>query len=229
MARDNSIRTLIHQSIQRGKNLLKKMINRAIVIDFEGVASARGVSQIPRPAFLGVLKSGSYRGYFIDDRFSRRMIRSARSVVPERITTGSLTALIASLVEQAEQEDRVILHFSCHEPELLEQHLDNEDLVLRLRAVLADGKPLMERGAEQLTQRKTASACLDDLAGILVPETASQQAGIEVGNTIRALEKAASRGTWTESSLRKLSELLAYNRLDLEMLQQGTREARRIL
>ena len=229
MARDNSIRTLIQQSIQSGKNLFKKMINRAIVIDFEGVASARGVSQIPRPAFLGVLKSGSYRGYFIDDRFSRRMIRSARSVVPERITTGSLTALIASLVEQAEQEDRVILHFSCHEPELLEQHLDNEDLVLRLRAVLADGKPLMERGAEQLTQRKTASACLDDLAGILVPETASQQAGIEVGNTIRALEKAASRGTWTESSLRKLSELLAYNRLDLEMLQQGTREARRIL
>ena len=225
MAKDS----LIHRSIQRGKNLLKKMINRAIVIDFEGVASARGVSQIPRPAFLGVLKSGSYRGYFIDDRFSRRMIRSARSVVPERITTGSLTALIASLVEQAEQEDRVILHFSCHEPELLEQHLDNEDLVLRLRAVLADGKPLMERGAEQLTQRKTASACLDDLAEILVPETASQQAGIEVGNTIRALEKAASRGTWTESSLRKLSELLAYNRLDLEMLQQGTREARRIL
>ena len=229
MARDNSIQTLIQQSIQRGKNLLKRMINRAIVIDFEGVGPDRGASEIPRPTFLGVLKSGSYLGYFIDDRFSRRMIRSARSVVPERITTGSLTALIASLVEQAEQEDRVILHFSCHEPELLEQHLDNEDLALRLRAVLADGKPLMKRGAKHLSQGKTASACLDDLAGILVPETASQQAGIEVGNTIRALEKAAIRGTWTESSLRKLSELLAYNKLDLEMLQQGTREARRIL
>ena len=217
---------LLRFAIYRGRLLRKKDINRSIVIDFEGAGGASKTSPAPRPIFLGVLKSGSYCGYFIDDRFSQRFLRKAKGAVTERIHATSLDVLIAALVEQAEKEDRVILHFSKHEPELLERYLEDPNLIVRLKAVLADGKPLMEKGARQVKNSPVTSRDLAYLAGTLIPEIAAQQNDVQVGDLTRSLEKAAARGVWKENHLRRLQQLLDYNRLDLEMLQKGVRAAR---
>ena len=217
---------LLRFAIHRGRLLRKKDINRSIVIDFEGAGRANGASRAPRPIFLGVLKSGSYCGYFIDDRFPQPFLRKAKGALKERIQATSLAVLIGALVEQAEREDRVILHFSQHEPELLERYLEDPNLITRLKAVLADGKPLMEKGARKLKNSPAKSRDLASLAGTLVPEIAAQQDTVQVGNLTRSLEKAAARGVWKETDLRRLQLLLDYNRLDLEMLQKGVRAAR---
>ena len=209
-----------------GHLLHKKAINRSIVIDFEGAGRANGASRAPRPIFLGVLKSGAYCGYFIDDRFPQRFLRKAKGALTERINATSLDVLIGALVEQAEKEDRVILHFSQHEPKLLERYLEDPNLIVRLKAVLADGKPLMEKGVRKLKNSPAKSRDLASLAGALVPEIAAQQIDMQVGDLTRSLEKAAARGMWKETHLRKLQQLLHYNRLDLEMLQKGARAAR---
>ena len=120
----------------------------------------------------------------------------------------------------------MILHFSQHEPKLLERYLEDPNLIVRLKAVLADGKPLMEKGVRKLKNSPATSRDLASLAGALVPGIAAQQNDMQVGDLTRSLEKAAARGVWKENHLRRLQQLLDYNRLDLEMLQKGVRAAR---
>jgi len=218
---------LWRSAIDMGLRLRKKAINRAIVIDFEGAGRSHD-GTAPPPILLGVLSGGAYRAYFLHDRFTRRWVRAARAAGPERMATASLHSVVSSLVEQAERENRVILHFSRHEPGMLETYIQDKALITRLRAVLADGKPLMVRAAAKRQCKPPAAKDLKTLAGILVPNIQAQQTKVDVGGITRSLEKSSARGNWKDAELLKLSKLLEYNRLDLEILQKGAREARGI-
>jgi hypothetical protein len=222
----NSI-CLWRSAIDMGFRLGKKAINRAIVIDFEGAGRSHD-GTAPPPILLGVLRGGAYRAYFLHDRFTRRWVRAARTAEPERMAIASLHSVVSSLVEQAERENRVILHFSRHEPGLLEAYIQDKALLVRLRAVLADGKPLMVRAAAKRQSEPPAAKDLKTLAGILVLKIQAQQTKVDVGGITRSVEKSAPRGNWKDAELMKLFRLLEYNRLDLEILQKGAREARGI-
>lgn len=225
---------IISEALKRGLDLDRDAAQRAIAIDFEGPAGRTPKSPPPAPDLLGwrVGHRGALHGCVLNPDL--HFLANRRRDLSEHLDAGSLTDTMHALVDLAEAEDRVLLHFSGHEIRVLARHLNEEDFE-RCRPWLVDGRKLVRRHLNR-THPGTfdhRDFSLENAASILCPRLRASQPKAEPGRTLRDLrEWASARKTRRISSigdgrLARWLTLLEYNFYDLKMLHRCSIKAAR--
>ena len=213
---------------ERGQRLTKEAVARSIAIDFEGRGAPPG-GDAPAPDFLGWRighKSRELIGRVVTPKL--HFLANAVRGRSKGITSGTLQGCVQELIEHATAGERVLLHFSFHEVQMLYRSL-NHDLFDAVTAHLADGKPLIERyfkAARPRQHREMASFSLEAAAKSLCPAIQRAQPEVGVGaffSDVRERIQGRNKprfGNLTAGQRDKWSTLLEYNFYDLKMLHR---------
>lgn len=223
---------IIAKAIDRGLKLSRDAAQRAIAIDFEGPAGPTPRSPPPAPDLLGwrVGHRGVFHGSVLNSDL--HFLANRQRDLSRHLDAGSLADTMHALVDIAESEDRVLLHFSGHEVKVLARHLTETDFE-RCREWLVDGRKLIRRHLNRMQSNAHMEAdfSLESAAAMLCPRIQARQPKVEVGRTLRDLRDwASARRTRRisrlgEGRLARWLALLDYNFHDLKMLHRCTIEA----
>ena len=218
---------IISEALKRGLDLDREAAQRAIAIDFEGPAGRTPKSPPPAPDLLGwrVGHRGALHGCVLNPDL--HFLANRRRDLSKHLEAGSLADVMHDLVDRAEAEDRVLLHFSGHEIKVLVRHLSEEDFE-RCHPWLVDGRKLVLRHLNRTRPGAFAETAfsLENASAILCPRLWSDQPKAEPGRTLRDLRAwASARKTRRISSigdarLARWLTLLEYNFYDLKMLHR---------
>ncbi len=190
----------------------------------------RTTSDPPHPDFLGyqIGRDGDASGWILNPRlaFLAKSTRGRSSfITPESLEEGMLT-----LIERALSEDRVLLHFSSHEVDMLHRFLSDETFVA-CAPLLADGKALMTEALRKRGRGKSSAgeATLSAMGLKLCPGVTRTQAEVQVGQTLKDLAASAEKSQRVKrvppKRMQRWLDLLEYNALDLKILIRGCEKA----
>ena len=230
--------TLMETSRNLGRKLTSQEIKDAIVIDFEGVGVATtGAEQgvLKQPSLLGIRCDQKTTFYLLDKKM-QLLSRGVRNDHERACGVATLRAALAEVVDKAHHENRLVIAFSRHEPDLIERFASAE-IVSAFSDILADIKPVFEKGfrrkkgrAPRRTDGERTLACM---ASLWRRPLVERQRDIEVGKTIRKLHRAlvgkSRLGSVTPEIRERFRDLLEYNHMDLRITQEAGRAAARLL
>jgi|GEM_PF-4723443 len=224
---EDTVNTISKAARARAREMTGSDVRNAIAIDFEGRGvDRRAKADPPHPDFLGyqVGRDGDACGWVLNPRlaFLAKSTRGrSKHVEPEGLEEGMLW--IAAL---AEAEDRLILHFSRHEVEMLHRFLST-DAFEACAPFLADGKALMKKALAKPGKGRPAKGTrtLTEMGMKLCPGVTRTQEDLDVGVTLKNLTASADRSQRVRrvppKRMERWLELLEYNALDLKILIRG--------
>ena len=218
---------IITAALERGLGLDRDAAQRSIAIDFEGPAGPTPKSPPPAADLLGwrLGHRGAFHGCILNPDL--HFLANGRRELSKHLEAGSLAETMHALVDLAEKEDRVLLHFSGHEIRILARHLSAEDFE-RCCPRLVDGRKLVLRHLNRTRPGAFAETrfSLENAAAILCPRLQAGQPSAEPGRTLRDLRQWASKRKTRRISklgdgrLTRWLTLLEYNFYDLKMLHR---------
>lgn len=223
----NVVESVAKAARARAREMTASEARNAIAIDFEGRGvDRRAKADPPHPDFLGyqVGRDGDARGWLLNPRlaFLAKSTRGrSKHVEPEGLEEGILT-----LIDLAEAEDRLILHFSRYEVVTLHRFLST-DAFEACVPFLADGKALMEKALTKPGEGRPAkgSRTLTEMGKKLCPGVTRTQEDLDVGVTLKNLAASADRSQRVRrvptKRMERWLDLLEYNALDLKILIRG--------
>lgn len=227
-----SINRAVKQSRDRGKKLTGELARRAIAIDFEG-RKGSSTGEPPMPSYIGAIRGhkGQYRGWILDDRLA--FLAKSQRELSRHVEAKCIEECFEALADRAEREDRLILHFSQHEVQMLHRHAPG--VFARVSRRLADGKAIMTKAVNRKQPGHLAKVgvSLTIVGEVLCPQITARQDECEVGKLIGLLEQTAKRTKRVSKvppgRMRKWLDMLEYNRLDVRILQKGAIKAANII
>ena len=213
--------------ISRPKQLTK-VANKAIYIDFEGLGTPTGADEAPDPSLLGVVTSGHYTAFIHDEDMhhaARGRARNRFGLACAARRFGLEAALLGTVV-QAEMQDRYIVHYSCHEKEMIAQALgDDHPLYERFLERQLDAKDVLKKASGRGLIERPETHSLVDYASILEPGYVPHRLSEKAASKIRTV-KGQPRA---DRAQKHLAELLDYNREDCLLMRRCLLEAARVI